>query len=155
MYPDTVPVRPLSSAVRLLKHSTLSFFAKIIVYSAAALTTVATASPPTDSVDLNSVLSEALSGGGSAVAAVGESVGADPTAPPSVQSWQAFRGSFGADDQCSRCLIHNCCSDGLKCRADGHDGACTSCTRQDESPCGDKCCNGGEECHGNSCTIPL
>jgi hypothetical protein len=123
--------------------TTMSFFAKIIVYSAAALTTVATASTPTDSVDLTSVLSEALSGGGSA------------PAPPSVQSWQAFRGSFGADDQCSRCLVHNCCSDGLKCKADGHDGACTSCTGQYESPCGDKCCNSGEECHGNFCTIPF
>ena len=61
----------------------------------------------------------------------------------------------GADGQCTRCELHNCCSNGLKCKADGHDGICTTCKGKYESPCGDKCCNSGEECNGGSCTIPL
>ena len=68
-----------------------------------------------------------------------------------------FEALFGGAEvgQCTRCLIANCCSNGLKCKADGHDGSCTTCTGQYESPCGNNCCNSGEECHGGSCTIPL
>lgn len=59
------------------------------------------------------------------------------------------------ETHCTQCLIHNCCSDGLKCITDGHDGACTTCTGQYETVCGDKCCKGGQECNGDSCTLPL
>ena len=61
---------------------------------------------------------------------------------------------------CSRCLHHNCCSNGLRCRADGHGGACTRCTDPGQVPCGpERCCNGGEECqadpkYGYGCTLP-
>ncbi len=64
-------------------------------------------------------------------------------------------------NSCSRCLIDNCCvADGLKCIDDGHDGACTKCTGEYESICGDKCCKAGQECHGDKqfgygCTLPL
>ena len=62
------------------------------------------------------------------------------------------------DGKCTRCLIHNCCSDGLKCTADGHDGAALP-AREYETVCGDKCCKGGQECQGDSrsgyaCTLP-
>jgi hypothetical protein len=80
----------------------------------------------------------------------------------SVANDMFLRGSVEvtAGSQCSRCLVHNCCSNGLKCIADGHDGACTKCTGEYESVCGDKCCKAGQECHGDSssgygCTIPL
>ena len=68
-----------------------------------------------------------------------------------------FEALFGGAEvgQCTRCLVANCCSNGLKCKADGHDGSCTTCTGQSEFPCGENCCNGGEECNGGSCTIPL
>ena len=67
----------------------------------------------------------------------------------------------GMASECTRCLHHNCCTDdGLKCRSDGHDGACTKCNGEDEKACGDKCCLGGQECHGDpstgrySCDLP-
>ena len=65
----------------------------------------------------------------------------------------------GINDSCERCLVHNCCPDiGLKCRVDDGDGSCTKCDADYESPCGDKCCLSGQECHkgswGASCTIP-
>jgi hypothetical protein len=64
-------------------------------------------------------------------------------------------GAQVASGQCTECLKHNCCpAAGLKCEADGHDGSCTTCTGQYESPCGDDCCKSGQECHGGSCTIP-
>ena len=77
-----------------------------------------------------------------------------------ITSVSAANDAFLRGSQCTRCLINNCCSDGLKCVADGHDGACTACTGQYEFICGDKCCKDGQECHGNprsgySCTIPL
>ena len=60
---------------------------------------------------------------------------------------------------CTRCKVHNCCSGGLKCKSDGHDGACVECNGEYETPCGDQCCLSGQECHGGlnngySCDIP-
>ncbi len=80
-------------------------------------------------------------------------------AGPLVKSVDKETALLRGGTTCSRCLIHNCCSSGLACRVDGHDGACTTCTGRDETRCGDKCCNGGEECHGDpssgySCTEP-
>ena len=51
------------------------------------------------------------------------------------------------------------CPGGLKCETGESGGICVPCTGQYESPCGNKCCLGGQECHqdgpgGGSCDIP-
>ena len=67
------------------------------------------------------------------------------------------------DDDCTDCLkCPQICGGGLKCRTGESGGICTECTGEFESPCGDKCCLGGQECHKGggpggdraSCDIP-
>ena len=57
------------------------------------------------------------------------------------------------------CLKSGSCPGGLKCETGESGGICVPCTGQYESPCGNKCCLGGQECHqggrgGDSCDIP-
>lgn len=63
------------------------------------------------------------------------------------------------DDHCTDCLkCPGVCKDGLKCETGDSGGICTKCTGQYESPCGDKCCLSGQECHqdggDSSCDVP-